>query len=316
MARTISSTSSFTVDRRKFLAGAAGFIAAGLLPKQVLALAGPHTFRQGAFDVTIVSDGQLTLPWKVVAPDAPPDELKKLLATVIDGDNFAAQANTTLVKTDGDLILFDVGSGVGFQPTSGKILDNLKLAGVEASAITKVVFTHAHPDHLWGTVAGEGTLTFPNASYHVSEAEWNFWMDKDVINKFPKEMQFIVTGAQKNFSGIKDRVNMFKPGGELMTGITVVDAAGHTPGHVTFALAGGDGLMLMADTINSPLVGFPHPEWRFGFDTIPDLAIANRRKLLDRAAADKLKLLGYHWPYPGLGFAEKKDGAYQYVVTS
>ena len=316
MPAIISRTSSFTVDRRKFLAGAAGFIAAGLLPKEVMALAAPHTFKQGAFDVTVVSDGQLTIPWSIVAPDAPPEEVRKLLATVIDGDNFTAQVNTTLVKSGGDLILFDVGSGAGFQPTSGKILGNLRMAGVEADAITKVVFTHAHPDHLWGTMSEDGKLTFPNAAYHAAEGEWNFWMDKNTVNKFPKEMQGIVLGAQKHFSAIKDRVSMFKPGDELVAGITVVDAAGHTPGHVTFALAGGEGLMLMADTINSPLVGFPHPDWRFGFDTIPDLAIASRKKLLDRAATDKLKLLGYHWPYPGVGFAEKKDGAYQYVAAS
>ena len=63
------------------------------------------------------------------------------------------------------------------------------------------------------------------------------------------------------------------------------------------------------------LVGFPHPEWRFGFDAIPGLAVANRKKLLDRAANEKLKLLGYHWPYPGIGHAEAKDGAYQFVAA-
>ena len=35
--------------------------------------------------------------------------------------------------------------------------------------------------------------------------------------------------------------------------------------------------------------------------------------LLDMASAGKKKLLGYHWPYPGIGMAEKKDGAYVYV---
>ena len=311
----LNRTSNFVVDRRKFLAGAAGFIAAGLLPKNVMALAGPYSFKQGTFDVTVVSDGQLILPWKIVAPDAPPEELKKLLATQINGDTFAAEANLTLIKSGSDLILFDTGSGHGFQPTAGKITDTLKMAGIEPSAITHVVMTHGHPDHIWGTVMDDGALTFPNAAYHVAEAEWNFWMDKELINKMPKEMHGFVTGAQFQLGAIQDRVSMFKPGSELMTGIGVIDTAGHTPGHVTFEVAGDSGLILMADTIASPSVGFPHPDWRFGFDAIPDLAIANRKKMLDRAAADKLKLLGYHWPYPGIGHAEKKDGAYQFVAA-
>ena len=311
----IGRAGTFVVDRRKFLAGAAGFIAAGLLPKPVLALAGPYAFKQGAFDITVVSDGQLILPWSIVAPDAPPEELKKLLASAISGDTVAVETNATLIKAGGDLILFDTGSGQGFQPTAGKLLESLKMAGVEAGAVTKVVFTHAHPDHIWGTVAEDGKLIFANASYHVSEGEWNFWMDKELVNKMPKEMHPFVLGAQKHLTGVKDRISMFKPGGEVVAGIGVIDMAGHTPGHAAFEVAGGEGLILAADSIASPFVGFPHPDWRFGFDGIPDLAIANRKKLLDRAATDKIKLLGFHWPYPGVGFAERKDVAYQFVAA-
>ena len=315
MYGTFNRAQSILVDRRKFLAGAAGFIAAGLLPKQVLALATPHTFKQGAFDVTVVSDGELTVPFSFIAPDAPPEELKKLLAIVISGDMATAQANPVLIRFGSDIILFDTGSGQGFQPTAGKLLESLKMAGVEAGAVTKVIFTHAHPDHIWGTVAEGGKLIFPNASYHVNEGEWNFWMDKDLVSKMPKMEPFIL-GAQKHLSGVKERVVMFKPGAEVTAGIGAVDMTGHTPGHTAFEIPGGEGLIIAADTIASLFVGFPHPDWRFGGDITPDLAIASRKKLLDRAAKEKVKLLGYHWPYPGVGFAEKKDGAYQYVPAS
>jgi glyoxylase-like metal-dependent hydrolase (beta-lactamase superfamily II) len=316
MFGSIERAGTFVVDRRKFLAGAAGFIAAGLLPERVLALAGPYSFKQGALEITVVSDGQLILPWAVVAPDAPPEELKKLLATALSGDTVAVETNLTLLKSTSDLILFDTGSGHGFQPTAGKIVESLTMAGVDPAAVTKVVFTHAHPDHIWGTVADDGKLTFPNAAYYAAEGEWNFWMDKELVNKMPKEMHPLVLGAQKHLSGVNDRLTMVKPGDDIVTGITVVDAAGHTPGHVTFQVAGGAGLMIMADTIASPYVGFPHPDWRFGFDSIPDLAIANRKKILDRAAADRIKLLGFHWPYPGVGYAERKDGAYAYLAAA
>lgn len=59
-------------------------------------------------------------------------------------------------------------------------------------------------------------------------------------------------------------------------------------------LAGGEGLIIAADAMSNEIVSFEHPEWKFGFDAQPDLAIENRKKLLDRAATDKVKMLGYH----------------------
>jgi glyoxylase-like metal-dependent hydrolase (beta-lactamase superfamily II) len=109
---------------------------------------------------------------------------------------------------------------------------------------------------------------------------------------------------------------MFKAGAEVLPGINVLDTAGHTPGHVSFELTGGDGLIITGDAITNPLIFFPHPDWKFGFDTDHATAITNRKKLLDMAASSKKLLLGYHWPYPGLGMAMVKDGAYSYMPMS
>jgi glyoxylase-like metal-dependent hydrolase (beta-lactamase superfamily II) len=132
----------------------------------------------------------------------------------------------------------------------------------------------------------------------------------------PKEMEGMVKGTQAQLAGIKDKVAMFKPGAEILPGIMVLDTAGHTPGHVSFEMAGGDGFIIVADAIMNPNVFFPHPEWKFGFDADHPTAAANRKKLLDMASTGKKKLLGYHWPYPGIGIAEAKDGAYVYVPTA
>ena len=132
----------------------------------------------------------------------------------------------------------------------------------------------------------------------------------------PKEMEGMVKGTQGQLAGIKDKVAMFKPGAEVLPGLMVLDTAGHTPGHVSFEMAGGDGLIITADAIMNPNVFFPHPDWKFGFDADHPTAIANRKKLLDMASTGKKKLLGYHWPYPGIGIAEAKDGAFVYVPTA
>ena len=126
----------------------------------------------------------------------------------------------------------------------------------------------------------------------------------------------MVKGIQGQLAAIKEKVTMFKPGSELVSGMNVIDTAGHTPGHVSFELAGGDGLIITGDAITNAAVFFAHPDWKFGFDADHAGAAANRKKILDMASSGKKKMLGYHWPYPGIGMAEAKDGAYVYVPAS
>jgi glyoxylase-like metal-dependent hydrolase (beta-lactamase superfamily II) len=305
------------LGRRDFLKCTAGL--AGALsgwPLHSLAATAPYSFRHGSFEVTVMSDGNLVLPANMVAPDAPRDELATLLKTVGQGpDEVTPATNITLIRTPSDLILVDTGSGANFQPTAGKLSDNLAAAGIDPAAVTKVVFSHAHPDHLWGTIDELDDLRFPNASYVISEGEWNFWMDRDLIKKLPETLHAFVAGAQRNLGRIREKMQTVKPGDDIVAGMRVLDTAGHTPGHISLELAGGDGLIVVADAITHAAVGFAHPEWRVGSDTLPDLAIATRRKLLDRVASEKTKLIGYHWPYPGVGHAERKDGGYRLVAA-
>ena len=304
-------------DRRALLKGAGSAAAAAFLsgwPSPLRAAVPPHTFKHGAFEVTVVSDGHLVLPASVLGADAPKAELEALLKAAGQGpDMFQPQANVTLIRTGAELILVDTGSGAHFQPTAGKLGENLAAAGIDAAKITQVVFTHGHPDHLWGTADEMDDLRFPNARYVVAAPEWNFWTAADLIKTMPDAMHPFVTGAQRNFGRIKEKVRTVKPGEEIVTGLRVLETHGHTPGHISLELAGGDGLIVVGDVVPHALVTFAHPKWRFGFDAIPDVAGATRRKLLDRAASEKTKLIGYHWPFPGVGFAEHRDSAYRFV---
>jgi glyoxylase-like metal-dependent hydrolase (beta-lactamase superfamily II) len=195
----------------------------------------------------------------------------------------------------------------------GSGLTSLDASGIDAGNITKVVFTHAHPDHVWGTLTESGKLRFPNATYYVGAAEWNFWMDPDYRNNMPAVLHEFAEGAQRDLGAIKDRVVMLKPGDDIVTGLRTLDTAGHTPGHLSLEMTGGEGLIFSADAATNEIASFQHPKSLFGYDTIPDLAIKNRARLIERAATDRTKLLGYHWTYPGVGFAERKGDGYRYV---
>ncbi|MBW9113094.1 MBL fold metallo-hydrolase [Rhizobium cauense] len=296
-------------DLMKLTAAAAAMLAA----RNAVAADIPR-FQHGAFDITVVSDGFLTLPVEVLLPDATAEERKAIMPRLGGSSaNAPVQANIPLIRHGEDLILIDTGSGTRFQASAGKLAANLQTLGIAPEAITKVVFTHAHPDHSGATTTADGKVLYPNAQYFVSEAEWAFWTDKDYETHMPSALHDFARGAQRDLFAVKDRMTLVQPEQEIIPGMRIVQTRGHTPGHISVELAGDDGLLITGDACTNDVIFFEHPAWHFGFDTEPEVALKTRQMLLDRAAADKLKLLGYHWSYPGVGYAERKDASYRFV---
>jgi glyoxylase-like metal-dependent hydrolase (beta-lactamase superfamily II) len=285
------------------------------LKKQASAPNPNYSFVQGEFEITVVSDGYITVPIDIVAPEGSAEERNDILMRTgsLKAGLVESKTNIPLIRRRDDLIIVDIGSGDKYQPSDGRLSANLEASGIDAGAVTKVVFTHAHPDHVWGTLTQSGKLRFPNATYYVGAAEWNFWMDPDYRNTMPSVLHEFAEGAQRDLGAIKDRVVMLRPGDDIVTDLRALDTAGHTPGHLSLEMAGGEGLIISADAATNEIASFQHPKSLFGYDTIPDLAIRNRARLIERAATDRVKLLGYHWTYPGVGFAERKGNGYRYV---
>ena len=134
-------------------------------------------------------------------------------------------------------------------------------------------------------------------------------MDPDFLTSMPAALHDFALGTRRALDAVKDHVVFLQPGDEVVTGMRAVSTAGH----LSFELTGGDGLLIAADVATSSIVSFEHPEWVFGFDTLQEMAISTRRQFLDRAATDRPKLLGYHWPYPGLGYADRQGKELQFV---
>jgi glyoxylase-like metal-dependent hydrolase (beta-lactamase superfamily II) len=301
------------INRRQMLWGASALAATSLLPKPARAEAG-FSFSHGEFQITVLSDGFISLPGEIMVPDAMPEERAAILKRLdAPGGVVRAPCNIPLIRKGNDLILVDIGSGRKYEPSDGLLAQNLQAAGIDPTAITKVVFTHAHPDHIWATITDDGNLRYPNATYYIGASEWNFWMDPDYLTAMPSVLHGFANAAQRDLGAIKERAVMLKPGDDVVGGLRAVDTAGHTPGHLSLEMAGREGLLIAADVINNETVSFEHPDWKFGYDTIPELAVRNRLRLIDRAATDRIKLLGYHWAYPGVGYAERKGGAFRFV---
>ena len=307
-----------SASRREFLALASASAAAVGLPFCPVSAAAPHAIRLGEFEITVLSDGNLSFPVSFLAVGAEKAALEAALKTAgLPTVRAEPPCNVTLVRTPKDLILFDAGAGPNFAPTAGKLLDNMAAAGIKREAVTKVVYTHAHPDHLWGTLDDfDERPNFPNASYVLAAEEWNFWTAEDAAKRMPPERMNFAPGARRNLLRIKDKIKTIKPGEEIVPGLRAIDTSGHSAGHVSIEIASGrEGLIVLGDALTHPVVSFAHPEWKpAGDHHDPDMAVATRKRLLDRLAADKTPVIGFHLPYPGVGRVERKGAAYAFAA--
>jgi glyoxylase-like metal-dependent hydrolase (beta-lactamase superfamily II) len=210
--------------------------------------------------------------------------------------------------------VFDVGAGPNFMPSAGELMSNLDAAGISPEEVTHVLFTHAHPDHIWGLLDDFDEPVFPDAEYYINRAEWDYWRADDTLEKTPEARKSFVVGARNRFEVLEDVINLFDFGDEVLSGIEAVDTSGHTPGHTSFAIHGGDeSLMVLGDAVTNSVVSFPKPDWPSGSDQDSEKGIATRMALLDRLAGEKSRFAGFHLPGSGVGFAEKAGTGYRFV---
>jgi glyoxylase-like metal-dependent hydrolase (beta-lactamase superfamily II) len=199
-------------------------------------------------------------------------------------------------------VLVDTEAGAFF-PTTGRLPGNLVKAGIDFAEIDKVVITHAHPDHIGGLLNEDGTPTYPNARVYTMAIEWDFWLADDALEKAPGFEQSIKL-AHKVFDSIGNRFNFVQPDYELVPGIRLLAAFGHTPGHIAVEASSSDeSVIYISDAVFHPL-HIVHPDWlpdpKYIFDT--EQFQGSARRLLAQAVAQNALVVGMHFPpFPSLG---------------
>ncbi len=204
----------------------------------------------------------------------------------------------TVVNTGSELILFDT----GLNPAG--ITDALTQAGYSADQVDKVVITHMHGDHIGGLYSEAGE-TFNNASYVTGFAEFDFWNGQE----------------NERFEGkvrpLAEKFSMIGDGDAVASGVTAMAAFGHTPGHMAYMLeSDGAQLVLGADFANHYIWSVAHPDWEVKFDRDKAAAAATRRRMLGMMAADDVPFVGYHMPWPGVGYVETRGDGFHYIPAS
>jgi len=305
------------INRRALLAGLAATTAGVGLVGAIRPAMAAHSFKLGAFEVTVISDGSLSLPVSFVLPATDRKDVEALLGQGAALDEaLKSQVNVALVKSQDAVVLVDTGGGPDFLPTLGRHADALEAAGIAADSVTHVVFTHAHADHLWGVIDPlDGGTRFVKARHLMNPVERDFWLAPDTESRVSDTMKGMAAGTARRLKTLADRIEPLAPGREVVPGIALVDTAGHTPGHMSVLLkSGGAQLLIGGDVLTHKTVSFERPDWQWGADMQSDAAIATRRRVLDMLAAEKIPLLGYHLPWPGLGRVERSGSAYRFVA--
>jgi len=311
------------VTRRSLLAGAAA--AAFGARAEPLAAAAPPADRQapgiyrykiGTSEITALYDGIWYRPINdKFIRNAPFGEVERALdVAFMPHDKLETPFTTLIVNTGKKLVLIDTGTGGQIAPTAGMIGDNLAAAGISPKAVDQIVISHFHPDHINGIKDKDNALIFANAEIMVPEPEWAYWMDDANLNAAPADQKLTFLNQRRIFSDIAKQVTRYQPGKEASPGIVTLAAPGHTPGHTVFAIHSGDAsLLVLSDTAQHPAIFARHPDWQAAFDVDGAAAVATRKKLFDRAAADRMLVTGYHFPFPACGHLIKTASGYEHV---
>lgn len=298
-----------TLTRRTALSLGASLPFAAALPQAAAAkaemkgmdIAKSRRVELGEFEVTTLLAGTAARdePQSIFGMNVSPEEFAKVSEDAfLPTDKVQFFFTPTLINTGSEVILFDTGLN------ADGITAAVEAAGYTTDQVDKVVLTHMHGDHIGGLM-GDAGETFKNAAYIAGSVEHNHWAKADN------------DGFKSKVAPLSEKMTMIEDGATVASGITSVSAAGHTPGHMGYMIeSNGAQLMLIADLANHPVWSLAKPDWEVRFDMDKAQAAKSRRKVLGMLAADRVPMVGYHMPFPAMGYVAAKDDGFEYVPMS
>jgi len=272
---------------------------------------GAYRKRIGEITVTALRDGHFDLPLAYFS-GLEAAESEGLLRNASRAVPPRIDVNAFLIEAGDRRILVDTGCGSKLGPTVNQLRRNLVAIGVSEASIDTVLCTHIHPDHTNGLIDESGAPVFINAEVVVHEAELEFWLSKEEMEKAPAALQPQFAWAIEAFAPYQDRIRTFRQG-NVASGIDAVPLYGHTPGHSGFLIhSGKEQLLVWADCVHSIAIQAPHPEVSFAADVDPDAARSTRQRLFDQVSTDRLLVTGMHLEFPGFGYLLRAGQSFHY----
>jgi glyoxylase-like metal-dependent hydrolase (beta-lactamase superfamily II) len=278
---------------------------------------GSYAFQVGSICCTVLSDGYYSYPTEWFFPNADPRSIQKALERRgVPGQNVLSPYTCLLIETGRHVVLVDTGAGTASR-TTGAICARLEMAGIRPRDIDTVVLTHAHPDHIGGAIGRSGRPVFSSARHVLSEYEFEFWTAArpDLSRlRVPHEVRMsMAPTARRTFDALRFQIETVDRETEIVPGVRVIPAPGHTPGHLALLVTSeGRHLLNLGDAAVHPL-HLEQPELENGFDQATEAAAATRRELLARAVGEGMRLMAFHFPFPSVGrVAPREEGGWSW----
>lgn len=284
------------------------------IPKVGAQVAPVYRINIGNIEVTALGDGQFDMPIAMLplATQKKADEIHERHFRA-PGETFEGSINSYLINTGDSLTLIDTGASDLLQSTVGKLPGSLAATGHTPDQIDRIVLTHMHPDHIGGVLDKSGAPVFRNATLHVHEADHAFFLDPNMKAAVPPDFALFFDCAVASVAAYKEKIELFQFGDDLGHGLSVIDMAGHTPGHSGFRVASGDAeLLILGDIVHAEALQFARPEWGVAFDVDTATAAMSRMKALDAAATDQSLIAGMHIGFPGIGHVSRDGSGYRF----
>jgi glyoxylase-like metal-dependent hydrolase (beta-lactamase superfamily II) len=249
--------------------------------------------------------GHFTTVSRFVFGDPDPAALDSELAAFnLDRNAIPMPVTAYALRLAGQTILLDM----GMRPIDSQMPSLLMGQGIDPASVDLVLISHAHSDHIGGMVDKDGRLTYPNARYIITRPEWEFWQQPDL--DLGEQMAPMVTFAQRHLPLIKDRVEVVAMDADVLPGLQLVPAPGHTPGHVCVRVEQGERSWLyVADLFLHPL-HLNRPDWTGIPDLVGPQVAESRRALLSTLAGSDTEVLTCHFPFPAIGYLASEEGTH------
>jgi glyoxylase-like metal-dependent hydrolase (beta-lactamase superfamily II) len=315
------------INRRQALLGTAAFgatAAVGLSPLDAKAPLGKsqpayfYRFPLGKMQVTMVSDGPLPLgkPSDTMKGMPEADISKALSENFLPTDSIVLEQNIPIINNGGRVTMFDTGMGfsTAFGPTTGRLIKSMAQAGLQPNQVDDIIISHAHIDHIGGLATAKGKRLFPNATIHMSQADYDFWTDEKKLTD--KALGMFIKHARDNLLPYKSRIKWVTDGKEVVPGVQAMSAAGHTVGHMIYLIeSDGKKLAFTGDITHHQILLTEKPRTEFAYDSDPKQAVQARLKVFDMLSKDRIPMLAYHFPWPGYGYLAKAGtDSYRYYA--
>ncbi len=276
-----------------------------------------YRFKLGAVEITTLLDGALVRD--AISPPYAIGESSEAIAAqaaanFLPADKFEHVFTVTIVNTGSQVVLFDTGNGADRRGAGmGFLRELLPAAGYSPNDIDVVAFTHGHPDHILGVREGD-ELAFPNARYVIGQVEFDAWKTG---NRIPEQRQENRDMFLRLIVPLAENTTFLKPDDEVVPGIRAVEAFGHSIGHMAYRVESeGKSVLVWGDVTNHYVFSLQQPDWQVAFDDDKQQATATRKRILDMVATDRLTVIGFHMPFPSVGFVERASGSYRWVPES